>query len=65
MARFVEQIEARQPRADEAAFLGLTDAQHVLEVARIAYTEDDTPVETAINVFPSQQWRLTYEWAAE
>ena len=65
VARFVEEIEARPPRADEAAFLGLTEAQHVLEVARIAYTEDDMPVETVINVFPSQQWRLSYEWAAE
>ena len=65
VARFVEEIEARQPRADEAAFLGLTEAQYVLEVARIAYTKDDLPVETVINVFPSQQWRLSYEWPAE
>jgi GntR family transcriptional regulator len=65
VARFVEEIEARQPRADEAAFLGLTEAQHVLEVARVAYTKDDMPVETVINVFPSQQWRLSYEWTAE
>lgn len=64
-ARFVEEIEARQPRAEEAAFLGLTEAQYVLEVARIVYTEDDTPVETVINVFPSQQWRLSYEWSAK
>jgi GntR family transcriptional regulator len=63
--RFVEQIEARQPRPDEAAFLGLTEAQHMLEVTRIAYASDDLPVETVINVFPSQQWRLSYEWAAE
>jgi GntR family transcriptional regulator len=65
VARFVEEIEARQPRADEAAFLGLTEAQHVLEVARVAYTKDDMPVETVINVFPSQQWRLSYEWTPE
>ena len=65
VARFVEEIEARQPRAEEAAFLGLTEAQYVLEVARIAHTEDDRPVETVINVFPSQQWRLSYEWPAE
>ena len=45
---------ARQPRPEEA-FLGLTEAQHVLEVTRIAYAKDDLPVETAINVFPSQQ----------
>jgi GntR family transcriptional regulator len=65
VARFVEEIEARQPRAEEAAFLGLTEAQQVLEVARIAYTKDDMPVETVINVIPSQQWRLSYEWSAE
>jgi hypothetical protein len=23
------------------------------------------PVETVINVIPSQQWRLSYEWSAE
>ena len=63
--RFVEEIEARQPRAEEAAFLGLTEAQYVLEVARIVYTEDDMPIEAVINVFPSQQWRLSYEWSAK
>lgn len=62
VGRFVEEIEARQPRPEEAAFLGLTEAQQVLEVTRIAYTRDDVPVETVINVFPSQQWRLSYEW---
>ena len=45
-------------------FLGLTEAQYVLEVARIAYAENDAPLETVINVFPSQQWRLSYEWPA-
>ena len=43
----------------------LTEAQQLLEVTRIAYTKDDMPVETVINVFPSQQWRLSYEWTAE
>ena len=54
-----------QPRNGEAKFLGLTDAQYVLEVARIAYAEDDMPIEAVINLFPSQQWRLSYEWPAE
>ena len=65
VTRFAEEIEARQPRAAEAAFLALTDAQYVLEVTRIAYTDDGRPVETVVNVFPSQQWRLSYEWEAE
>ena len=64
VVKFAEEIEARQPRPSEAEFLGLTEAQYVLEVARIAYAEDDMPIETVINVFPSQQWRLSYEWPA-
>jgi GntR family transcriptional regulator len=64
VVKFAEEIEARQPRPGEASFLGLTEAQYVLEVARIAYAEDDRPIETVINVFPSQQWRLSYEWPA-
>jgi hypothetical protein len=28
-------------------------------VARVAYTKDDMPIETVINVFPGQQWRLS------
>ena len=61
MTQFVEEIETRQPREEEAAFLGLTDAQHVLEVTRIACPKDDMPAETEINVFPNQQWRLSCE----
>ena len=53
VVRFAEQIGARPPRPDEATFLGLTEAQHVLEVTRIAYAKDDLPVETVINVFPA------------
>ena len=63
--RFVEDIEVRQPRNEEAAFLSLTEAQTVLEVARTVYTADGKVLEAVINVFPSQQWRLSYEWAAQ
>jgi GntR family transcriptional regulator len=65
VAQFVEEIEVRQPRAEEASFLLLTEAQHVLEVARTVYDTDDTLIEAVIDVFPSQQWRLNYEWSAE
>ncbi|WP_248965424.1 GntR family transcriptional regulator [Sphaerisporangium perillae] len=64
ITRFVEEIEARHPTPEEAEFLNLTEAQQILEVTRIAYTAEDTPAETVINVFPSQQWRLSYEWTA-
>jgi hypothetical protein len=36
-----------------------------MEVARIACTESGMPVETVINVFPGQQWKLSCEWMAE
>ncbi len=65
VARFVEEIEARQPRAGESDFLRLTEAQFVLEVSRTAYNAGRRPVEVVINVFPSQQWRLSYEWSAD
>lgn len=65
VSRFVEDIEVRQPRSEESEFLRLTDAQLVLEVARTVYDIEGTPVEAVINVFPSQQWRLSYEWSAE
>ncbi len=65
VARFTEDIEARRPRQDEASFLQLTDAQQVLVVVRVAYGADGTPLETVFNVFPSQQWRLSYEWTAD
>jgi GntR family transcriptional regulator len=62
VTRFTEDIEARRPRSDEAAFLQLTEAQQVLVVVRVAYDADNTPVEAVFNAFPSQQWRLSYEW---
>jgi GntR family transcriptional regulator len=65
VVRFVEDIEARQPRASESDFLRLTEAQPVLEVARTAFDAENQPVEAVINVFPSQQWRLSYEWSAD
>ncbi|WP_405086426.1 GntR family transcriptional regulator [Microbispora sp. NBC_01389] len=64
IARFVEEIEARHPSEEEAEFLKLTEAQQVLEVTRIAYTTEDVAAESVFNIFPSQQWRLSYEWTA-
>lgn len=37
VARFTEDIKARRPRAGEASFLQLTEAQQVLVVVRVAY----------------------------
>jgi GntR family transcriptional regulator len=45
-----------------ASFLQLTEAQQVLVVVRVAYDADRVPLEAVFNAFPSQQWRLSYEW---
>jgi GntR family transcriptional regulator len=45
--------------------VSVAEAQPVLEAARTAYSVEDKPIEVVINVFPAQQWRLSYEWSAE
>jgi len=64
VARFVEEIEARQPRAEEAEFLRLTEAQAVLEAARIVSDDGGQAVEAVMNVFSSQEWLPSYDWNA-
>jgi GntR family transcriptional regulator len=65
VVRFAEEIESRRPSPDEGEFLRIPQAHHVLEVVRFAYDRLGRPLEGVINVFPSQLWRLTYEWTAE
>jgi GntR family transcriptional regulator len=65
VVRFAEEIESRRPSPDEAEFLRIPQAHHVLEVVRFAYDRLGRPLEVVMNVFPSQLWRLTYEWTAE
>jgi GntR family transcriptional regulator len=65
VARFIEEIESRRPSGDEAQFLRISQAQHVLEVTRLACDRSGRPLEVTINVFPSQLWRLSYEWPAD
>ncbi|GAB3211233.1 GntR family transcriptional regulator [Marinactinospora endophytica] len=62
--RFVETIEVRPAQQSEVDFFNIADAAPVLEVVRIAYDQDDKPIETAVNVFPASQWKLSYEWTA-
>lgn len=65
VVRFVEEIESRRPTDDEAEFLRISTAQQVLEVTRYALDRNARPLELVINVFPSQLWKLSYEWAAD
>jgi GntR family transcriptional regulator len=63
--RFTEEIESRRPSAEEAEFLRISRTQHVLEVTRLACDSAGRVLEVTINVFPSNLWRLSYEWAAD
>jgi GntR family transcriptional regulator len=65
VSRFAEEIESRRPTEEEARFLRISQAQHVLEVTRLAYDRVGRVVEATVNVFPSQLWRLSYEWSAD
>lgn len=65
VVRFREDIEARRPTDDEADFLGISSAHQVLEVTRFAFDRNARPLEVVINVFPSQLWKLSYEWTAD
>lgn len=63
VARVREDIEWRRPTSEEADFLMISQAQHVLEVTCLARDAAGRPLEITVNVFPSQLLRLSYEWA--
>lgn len=65
IARFAEEVEARRPSTAEADFLRIAAGQNVLEVVRFAFNPAGRPLEVVTNVFPSQLWKLVYEWPAE
>ncbi|MFI0412435.1 GntR family transcriptional regulator [Actinomadura sp. 3N508] len=65
VVRFAEEIESRRASSEEADFLRISTAQHVLEVVRFALDGAGRPLEVVINAFPSQLWKLTYEWTTE
>lgn len=65
VARFAEEIESRRPSSEEADFLRLSPAHHVLEVTRLACDRVGRVLEVTVNVLPSQLWRLSYEWSAD
>lgn len=65
VVRFLEEIEARRPTPEEVEFLRISSGQHVLEVVRFAFDRLGRAIEVVVTVFPSQLWKLTYEWPAE
>ena len=65
VARFIEEIESRRPDEEEAQFLRISRTQHVIEVTRLACDQAGRTLEVTVNVFPSNLWKLSYEWAAD
>ena len=65
VARFIEEIESRRPNDEETQFLRISRTQHVLEVTRLACDQAGRILEVTVNVFPSNLWKLSYEWAAD
>jgi GntR family transcriptional regulator len=63
--RFVEEVQSRRPTGEEAGFLRISRTQHILEVTRLACDSAGRVLEVTVNVFPSNLWRLSYEWAAQ
>ena len=63
--RFVEEVESRRPDEEETRFLRISRSQYVLEVTRLAFDRTGRVLEVTVNVFPSNLWRLSYEWAAD
>lgn len=64
VTRFVEEVDSRRPDDEEIRFLRISRSQYVLEVTRLAFDRAGRVLEVTTNVFPSNLWRLSYEWAA-
>ena len=65
VTRFIEEIESRRPDNEEAQFLRISRTQHVIGVTRLACDQAGRILEVTVNVFPSNLWKLSYEWAAD
>lgn len=57
-----EEIEVRNPTAEEVAALDMTEDQRVIEIIHTGRTEDGRAVEVTVHVLPSHLWRLSYSW---
>jgi GntR family transcriptional regulator len=65
LARFSEEVEARIPTEAEARALKLRPGAPVMDVLRVAYTQDDRPVEVSRQVMSAERHRLVYEYRPE
>jgi GntR family transcriptional regulator len=62
LARFTEEVQARMPTEAEARTLKIEPAVPVMSVQRVAYTNDDRPVEVRRSLMSAKRYRLMYEF---
>lgn len=63
--RFTEDIQARMPTDDEAAFLQIGAGQPVFHLIRTAYDTNGRAVEICDTVMAASRWKLTYDWTTD
>jgi GntR family transcriptional regulator len=61
VARFTEEVQARMPTEAEARTLKIGPGVPVMSVQRVAYTEDDRPIEVRQSLMSAKRYRLMYE----
>jgi GntR family transcriptional regulator len=64
LGRFTEDVTARMPSADETRALEIPTGTPVLDLVRVAYDEDGTPVEVCATVMAADRYVLSYELPA-
>lgn len=65
IGRYAEHVGSRMPTPEEASALQLSQGTPIITVTRVAYREDDVPLEMNDMVLPAVRYELSYEWAAE
>lgn len=64
LQRFTEEVTARMPLPEEARQLELPPGVPVFRLVRVAFTEDDQPVEACDTIIAADRYVLSYELPA-
>ncbi|MFD9703981.1 GntR family transcriptional regulator [Lentzea sp. NPDC059081] len=64
LTRFREDLTARMPTPDEARTLQLAGGVPVVQLVRVAYDQNDVPVEVFDSVVAADKYSFSYEFAA-
>jgi len=64
-ARFTEDVLARMPTPEEAAFLKMPNPRPVFYLVRTAFDAEDLAVEVCEHIMAGDRWQLRYEWPAD